>query len=263
MNPDKELIYKTWVAENGQMRLDPNDMAPPFAGEDEGRVVNDNGILFLYYWHLLLIERGELDSYDKGMFLNLVEKLRVKDFAGVPTFGLYNRHPGNVFRFEAQDNMAAIAGSQVTHDTKEASYIVSFGEYHGFNYNNLHPEIFELSQQRQGGEIAYYKICAGYMPELWNWFWFLGGIIANAFQRVDSSQNNPSTTLLAWMRISVVSKQFKTTLYFPQFMRITFDLVKWFWQYKLNSKYLQGMTTVFEKYFIWPQHPCRRYSQWT
>jgi hypothetical protein len=235
----KEYFTHYWVSETGLGRLDrfPGDSQGD--GENE-TVLNENGILFLVYFLICCDLSGVSINEHKDSILKTVRTLEREP-------GLYCRQPNNFVRHEAHDNYAAIATCSVMWpDLPFAREICGYGSRNGYNFNNVEPGKWELKQQRQGGEIGFYKACAAYAPTIWEWLWLLGGILTNAFSKPDAS-----TTQLTWMRLYALQKvHFKTS-----WQALFFYPVLWIWQFRFKQRY-KTLGGLFAQYFK-EEHPIR------
>jgi hypothetical protein len=156
-----EYFTEKWVSQTGLGRLDPfpEDSTPWGTSET---VTNENGILFLACF-LMLSKQCDVDIFSRmPRFIGTVRSLEVAP-------GLYNRQPyfGEVSpRYEAHDNYVAIAGLSAVWKLVFAREILEYGAKHRYNYNNREPGVWKIEQQRQPGEVAFYKLCAGLTPSL-------------------------------------------------------------------------------------------------
>ncbi len=248
----KNDFYKRWVAENGQARLDLIDSAAPFPPFTQERVKNENGVLFLAYF-LVLLKLGEIDdATDRNGFSNLVHDLQEQ-------FGLYNRHPGNHEALEAHDDYVGIAAVSSLFGFPFASQILQYGTKTGFCFNNLSPGTYAVEAQLQGGDIAFIAMCAGWVPELWNYAWFCGAILLNAFQSSKSPNNPASSTLLGWIKVVAITDALSRDKTFPKWVAWSWPFVALIFHLGLKRKY-GGIKGAFAQYFS-PMHPCVRLSE--
>lgn len=244
-----EYMTSIWVAENGLGRLEPYPESIEDGGFIDGNgkecVRNENGVLFLALFLLVSKVAGQSPIAHAGKFGALVETLVRKPFRG-----LFNRRPYGdmpVNRHEAHDNYAAICGMGALFGLDYAKEVLSYGQRTGYNYNNVDPDKYMGQQQRQGGEIAFYKICAGYKPAVWEYVWLIGGLAINAFK------NDAGETQLAWLRLYVMSRlEIKGMLY-----NYAFFLVCELWKFRKNIVF-KSLSGVFKKYFMAPTHPIHK-----
>ncbi len=237
-----EYMTKTWVSETGLGRLDPYPLDSTVGRTGLETVQNENGILFLVLFLLTSKVAGvNILPYRERFDLTVSELVRK------PYQGLFNRQPyGNqtVDRHEAHDNYAAITGMSMLFGLGYAPQVVTYGEKHGGNYNNVDPNKWEAKQQRQGGEMAFYKVMAYYVPPMWEWIWLMGGLLINAFNR------NAGETQLAWLRIYCLSR----VMFFTWWQKLSFAIVSEIWLASKKAKF-GNLHNVFKQYFQQPTHP--------
>jgi hypothetical protein len=152
-------------------------------------VTNDNGILFAAYGYFMFAK--ELDGADAHRFYTAVKSLEREP-------GLYNRRPDAPNRREAHDNYDAISACSALFDLSFARDICTYGEQHGWSFTNTTPGGWSIEQLRQGGSIAFYKLCAGRVPYPLEFFWLLGGILHSLLFGWSSQWN------LAWLKLRAV-----------------------------------------------------------
>ena len=173
-----------WISDDYLGRLTPKS-----EGRFPGRDDNDNGILFLAMIFMLKCKLKHPMQhslvYDS---IRALEKER----------GLYHRRRISPEIYEAHDNYVGICALSVIFGLVFANDIVRYGEKNGYNYNNVEPGKYELKCQRQGGDIAFYKLCAGYKAEPWYVVWMVGGLI------VSSLRSSPSEMNLGWLRFQTL-----------------------------------------------------------
>ena len=173
-----------WISDDYLGRLNPKSEGA-FPGRDD----NDNGILFLAMMLMLVSKTGGFIDKDKVVAsIRALEKER----------GLYHRRSISPDILEAHDNYVGICALSVLLGLPFAEDIVRYGEKTGYNFNNLNPGEYRLDCQRQGGDIGFYKLCAGYKCEPWYVVWMVGGLIVSALKSYPSSMN------LGWLRFETL-----------------------------------------------------------
>jgi hypothetical protein len=230
----KQDFYNNWVSPNGLALLS-------IQGPE-----NSNGILFLAIFLMLLKQCDCLDQTDLNKAYLALEKIRVQP-------GLYKRAPGND-SLEAHDDYVGICAISVLFDFIDARSITDFGTRMGFSYDNITPDKPDPRSTRQGGEIAYYKLCAGYIPTLWEYIWLILGLVLASFK------GTPSVINLAWLRIKtllIVSDRFSTNLF--GIIPVSMYFTSLIFNFNLRRRYgnLQGS---FAQYFE-ELHPIRRLAK--
>lgn len=176
----KKEYFEHWVSPNGLGLLDRD-------GEE-----NANGVLFLGYIVLMIkMIENYVSSDVRNSFIRTIDLLRVAP-------GLFNRRPQWPV-LEAHDNYSAIVGtSRICGLDYIVDEILAHGERNAYNYNNLAPFVWKIECQRQGGEIAFYKINGGKVAEIWNTAWLVLGTWAAAWTRNYSSIN------LSWYKYEIL-----------------------------------------------------------
>lgn len=239
----KELVEK-YFSEDGLAKLDLNDVNP----NNSHSVKNDNGILFAAIFYYVLDELSLLDDSDRERFIKAIGPLEV-----LP--GLYRRKSGDD-RLEAHDNYLGIAACSYLFNTQHSQDIVSYGSRVGYLYNNASPSVFLLSQIRQGGEVALYKISAGHIPAIWEFIWLIGGLLLNVFSK------DVSTTQLCWLRTEVIKKAFNRYVFWP-WMSSVFLITYFVWLISFRLRF-DSLSGLFSKYYIVepPRHPIRSLAKY-
>lgn len=238
-----------WFAEDWLMRLSPDDDREPLPGQSMRTVQNENGIYFTGHYVLLRYLLGMSDlSTDAALFQGAASRLQNRTYPGI-----FYRHPGNTQRDEAHDNYVALAGVSALMglDFKRAIFV--HGRAWRWCYNTLDPEGFSWRHVRQPGEIAYYYMCCGIRAPFWAFPLLLAGLLVNAYQPRDSKHNNPSTSLLAFFRISVINEMIGWQ---PRIYQKLFATVKRKWFAKIKQKY-GSIASVYAAYFTHPDNPLR------
>jgi hypothetical protein len=237
-----EDANKNWIAQSGLMRL----KGPHETGNIDGleTVWNDNGIFFLSIYILLLRTHGE--TYPAVRVRETLDLIEVPDHPG-----LFNR---NVYRtsvapqYEAHDNYIAIAVLSKLYDTRHLRSIVLYGVEHGWNYNNIEPHVWKKECQRQGGEVAFYMLMAGYVPSILDTIWMLGGFIVNLVQW------KYSLVMLTWLRIEGLRLVTPTT----PWARVAVKVMIAIWDIVFERR--GGIKAAAAKSFK-PTHPARRLAE--
>jgi hypothetical protein len=128
-------------------------------------VRNDNGILNAAVGYLAF----DRDAADAMRAYYAVKRLEIEP-------GRYRRRFDDNVTPEAHDNYKAIAFLSVLFDFTFARDICELGVRVGWQFNNLDAR-YSWKQLRQGGDIAFYKICAGWIPYPIEMLWLLGSLI--------------------------------------------------------------------------------------
>jgi hypothetical protein len=228
----KQEFYTNWVSPNGLALLGNRDAE------------NSNGILFLAIFLMLLKKCDCLDQTDLDKSFVALEKIRIQP-------GLYKRAPNHP-ELEAHDNYVGVCALSVLFELKDAREVVEYGTRTGFAYDNLNPNNPDSRSIRQGGEIAFYKICAGYVPTIWEFAWMCIGLLVTAFQTKSTKVNLPSNTNLAWLRLETL-KFVKINLSLP--FKVSLFITESIFNIMLRKRY-GGIQGSFARYFR-EEHPIR------
>jgi hypothetical protein len=95
---------------------------------------------------------------------------------------------------EAHDNVVGICAISTLFEFVFAREVVEYGTRNGFCYNSENPGKFDIKHVHQGGDIAFYKLCSGMMPTIWEYVWMLGGMLVTILKGSASTKN------LGWLR---------------------------------------------------------------
>lgn len=171
----REFVQK-YLDENGLGKLQDE------AEENLANIRNDNGILFTAYGYMLLDKLNARDGADYLRFYHAVKTLTIEP-------GLYMRRPDTMHISEAHDNRAGIAVGSAIFDCTFARDLVEYGTRYGFQYANQDKSKYQVKQMAQGGDIALYKICAGYIPYPTEWIWLIGGMLTAVLRGWSSTWN--------------------------------------------------------------------------
>jgi len=228
-----------YLAEDGLMKLTVDDNREPFPGAALKTVANDNGIYYLAIYYLLRVLKGDWFTLDERLEVgSAIERLRKSD-------GLFLRHAGDE-RTDAQDNYLGICILSVLFNFPFAKEILDYGSKHGFNYD--HTGKGGATTMRQGGEICFYRVCCGYAPPVWEWVWFLSGVLVNAFTK---QSNMPSDAQLAWARLELVNRMRITGLF-----GLSFTFVRWIWRLRAKKRF-GSIYQIFHRFYLDSEHPIR------
>ena len=240
-----ELARGSYIAESGLMRLDLDDKRRVTVGNYLiNTVKNENGILFLSVFYVLLDLLGLkprnaiIDDVSET-----IKRLEVKP-------GLYRRNTFADTRYEQHDNYVGIIALSMIYDLPYAIDIAVYGERSGYNYNNVVPGSWRLQQQRQPGETAFYKLCAGFRPGPIEFLWLVAGFIINIFRL----RRDASVDQLTWLRLFSLRKSFSKfpELYGP--MRLVLTGIMAVWQWRFRRKYV-SVSTLMRSYYNDKDHP--------
>lgn len=219
----KEEFYRDWVSTNGLALL------------GKGHKENDNGILFLAYFLYLV----PTDKLDLDATFRVIKSLEVEP-------GVFARHPNNQM-LEAHDNYVGICALSVLFNFSFAREIVEYGTKTGFSYNNLDTSNQQIRTTRQGGEIAFYKLCCSYVPTVWELVWLVGGIAVAGFK------GDHSTTILSWLRLEAIKRKDGPR---PQWVVALIGAASLLFSIGVKKKW-GNIKEAFKKYFV-ADHPINR-----
>lgn len=165
-----------------------NGEEPRILSDGTTAVKNDNGILFAAFGYAMC---DEIDGADKLRIYHAVKSLEAAP-------GLYRRRLDADDITDAHDNSDGIAALSVLADYTFARDICEYGEKYGWSFTNTQPGSWAFKQLRQGGSIAFYKICAGRVPYPTDMLWLCGGLL------VAYSKGWSSTWNLAWLKFRII-----------------------------------------------------------
>jgi hypothetical protein len=152
---------------------------------------NENGILFRALAEMLLTDFGALPDQGRAKAL----KETVKRLEKLP--GLYNRRP-YCTEYEAHDNYNGImAVGALAGTTEFAQAVVAYGSKNFWNFNNVNPNRWLLKTQRQGGDVAFYKMCAGLTPGWIDGIWWVGAVGLKTWRAIRGSSSDQQ---LMWLQ---------------------------------------------------------------
>jgi hypothetical protein len=215
----KQEFYSKWVSLNGLALL------------EEHGAENSNGILFYAIFMRLCKKMGSFAPIDEIMANSLIRSLEKQD-------GLLNRRVNDATR-EAHDNY--IGACSLSQDF--AKRCVAYGVKNGWNYNNTDGTWIKETQ-RQGGEVAFYQMSAGYTPDPFYLIWLCVGLIVAAFQW-------NSVVICAWLRLETLKE--RKPNFFISFTSMIFDLIilkrggvlRFFNEYYNNTIYYRMAVVVY------------------
>ena len=107
----------------------------------------------------------------------------------------------------------------------------------------------ELRTIRQGGEIAFYKICAGFTPTIWELAWLVIGIILGGFK------GSASVVNLCWLRcetlLLAVKQKRVVNLYVPMVLSVLVAFLTFSIALKTRFKNILGSFAAYYR----AEHP--------
>jgi hypothetical protein len=178
----KQEFVSSYLDENGLGKFQDEDRSQSVAAR------SDNPILIT----AIGFSQYEIEDSDRSLIKKAIKVLTV-------TPGLYKRRPDADLVLEAHDNMVAIASL----DSDAAKDICDYGNRMGWQFANVDNSKYSPTQLVQGGDIAYFKIRAGYLPYPLELLWLCGGLIyAFLF-------GNPSTWNLARLKLQTMYESLK------------------------------------------------------
>src|SRR3990167_3749049 len=197
----KQEILDNWMSEDGLLCLDPvnNEGERPPHGEAEFRTAqNDNGLLFVTEFYYLCSIHGILTDSDKSRFESTMKLLTKKT-------GLYHKNPGRVWRNSTHDDYIGIVSGSILFGTNHAKEVEDYGSKNFYYYNNTTDNKFRFKYFRQGSDVAFYKICAGKIPNPISYLWMAIRILLSSKTKIDS---NDSGRMLSWLKLRAMEKAF-------------------------------------------------------
>jgi hypothetical protein len=169
---------KHWISQSGLMRL----RSPSESGVLDGVETcwNDNGVFFLCVFILLARAHG-YRPIDAAKIEETLAWLEVPEHHGLFNRNVYKSFAPKETAVEAHDNYAAICTLSKLYSFRYTNDICVYGEAHGWNFNN-HDGTWTFRTQRQGGEVAFYKIMNDQTPSMIDALWMLGGFLILLFK---------------------------------------------------------------------------------
>ncbi len=246
----KKDALSNWFAEDGTMCLSPrtpNGERESY-GETHLSTANcDNGPLFAAQFYWLCAELGVLDDSDLARFQIMELLCRVDEHKG-----LHHRNPGRSRDTEAFDNDVGLVTCGVLFDFPIANAIREYGATTGYIYNNVAPGEINLNLWRQGAEIAFYDMAAGFMPRITDYLWLVGGLFVTLFY----DRNKSSEHLLTYMRLGALDRVDQRGMsHCPTIFYAGVGLMGKLWNWRVSK--LGGIPALFSTYFH-PSHPNAR-----
>jgi hypothetical protein len=235
----KDEFYQGYVTPDGLALLDKGDPE------------SDNGVLFLGFFLMLCYKAKLLDPRDTNNAFRALQSVQVvKDGQVIP--GLHWRSPQMPHKMESHDNSIGVCAISAIFDFAFARQHLEYGLKTGFCYNNLEPGKFEARATRQGGDIAFIKLTAGYVPSIWETLWLAIGVTIAAFK------GTPSTVNLAWLRLEALKiEKAPLGLLGPQ--RLILFLTDCIYNVSIKKRF-GGIQGSFARYYK-ESHPIRRMAK--
>lgn len=193
MHPLVAEYYERWVAPDGGGKLDLDDERDGFKPESPRITKNENSQLF-YVMALYQMERAGIMP-DRAN-LDFFRMLKLSEVPKHP--GLYYRRYMDQGIRQSHDNIVAIAAGAALFKSHHAKLIAGYGHMFGWCYNVQEPLVWDIRTCLQGGDIAFIKLCAGYIPTVWEMIWLA---IGRAITGNDAGKIN-----LSELRASAIKK---------------------------------------------------------
>ena len=262
---------QAYFAPDGLMKLWKHEEREcfPEAAVPLRTAANDNGILFAVYFYWLVYsaieDEQERTNFTATSVFNLLFRDAVSRLACFKGRGLFDRNPGRHDERDKLDNYVGIVSGSVLfgYDDEYPRWIVNWGTSHGWFFDNVTPSSPQINCWRQGADIAFYQMSAGFYPSWIDYLWLIAGIIFNAYQKDLDARS--SEHLLTWARLKAIDRKWDKGEQFSALQCLLFlgaRLARLFWVRKLRQKTPDqvGMEHVFRVYFKDPEHPCRKLS---
>lgn len=211
----------------------------------------DNGLLFAAEYYYLLKEKGLFDEkVDALRAQSAVDSCRIEP-------GLYNRNRGRGNDTESFDDYVGITALSVLLGNSWGLDICTYGDSHGYTFDNVHPKKFSLWAWRQGADIAFYQLCAGRTPTLWDFSWLSLSIMFCAFRVLPQYS---SDWITEYLRCKALDATIEAIGINPAYLK-PYLLARTVWKYQLLKKTNgRGVERLMEIYF--PEgHPNREFSK--
>ena len=177
----KTRIKEVFTDKLGIITLKPANLSDPENGvfdcENNGKLTCE------YYIFLKMLNRDtEEDRAFVKEYLNMICVHR----NGTRIPGLINRYPYATFELDVVSHdefNAYCALAKVYGFHKYAIEVVSYGLMNGWCYNNKKPNTQDLRYYRQGRDIAFYMLCAGFKPDFINLIWMLACNVITLYKK--------------------------------------------------------------------------------
>lgn len=226
-----------YIAPDGLMMLGPGELVKgryPFKLNSAG---NDNGIMYLSLYVLLLYKLDSLTERVINQFYNAATSLMREP-------GLMNRNPGRTDSLNSHDNTTSVCAVSAMLKKDIHTQVYEYGRKHGYFYNNVDPGKKVLRSWRQPSSIAFHKLICGYSPSLVESIWLTLSNYVNAWQTTFRTSEH----MLQWMMLESIKAK---KLELPRYLKASMD--EWYLQLKRKG----GMSEIFSRYFI-DTHPIVR-----
>lgn len=188
----KKEIEDKWIAEDGLMRLDLQDDREPYPGAARRTVVNDNGILFTAYFHMLCEKHDILEIEVKSKIRSTIISL----FSRHIYCGLSDRNSHRDNSAQSHDNMLVICVLSKLWGLDFAEKIVDHGLDFWWTFDNLNPGKINFKRWRHPGDRCIYYLAASKQPTLVQVLWLSAANIISAYK----DHTNSSEHLLNYLR---------------------------------------------------------------
>jgi len=249
----KEEAHQSWTGNAGLITLYPAHLSNTEKGHlPEFNYDSENQLLWTGEFYTLCKIHGIIDyDRDKERVTKALAKHQVK-MDGVPVPGLYSRHPDpyrlrEVHHGISWDEMNGLSVLSKIFDLDVSTGIVEYGSQNGWVFIDEEPFTWKADRVRQGRDIAFYKITAGYKTVPWNVVWMLVSHAITSFKE----KGDTSGKLMAWMRLETIKDL--SLLYL-----VAYEMFMW----KMRMTYGKyPLSELIKIYFRDPNHPFHRLAQ--
>lgn len=224
-----------WRTPDKQGKLEPTDEREGFTKESPRITKNENGQLFAVMAYYQMHEIGILPDEFSFDFLKMLELSEVPFFPGL----YYRRYKDSGIR-QSHDNIVAIVAGSLLFRTHHAAMVGMHGLKYGWCFNVQEPNSWDIRTCLQGGDIAFIKLCNGWVPTIWEVLWFTIGriVVPHDAGKVNLSQ-------LRFKALRLAKERYKTmptwVWFFIDVANVFFDL-----RHKEHGRY----DWAIDKYFF-------------
>lgn len=239
----KKLILSKYRAPDGGATPLADNFVGPYQPHLPKTVHHQNLPLFTVMLYKLFDLHGDFNQADRQFLrrtMTLTQAIADKDI------GLYYASPGWDAHYFSHDNQVAwVWACTRLGDYARLDKMLHHGAISGWQFNpkDTDNKEYRLRSMRQPAEVAWYKLCAGQVPGLFQWIHLCAKLIFTGFQLKDVSKGKKiSEANLTYFRLDALRYAFDDHAP-PKGMRTwfyTLPLLIGEWWHKRLLKYTNG-----------------------